>query len=597
MAAGSGPARTSIRPHSLSTVLFIIAIGLIRTVIGTTWTDKIANNRTPAQRELHYGTTSAPPHTGRPSLLDTVVKPTKKRRTTSPSITETSPQTKPLGDTVYSMPSSSPREEASSLSQLHSLLLSSRPHPSVRPDAPPASPSKMQTETDKSSPTQPVDGTEHSRPVSKILRLLSPPFSSRSHLSSRHDSLRMQQSTTPTGADKSSPTPPADGAEPTQLHRHEHLAATSQWPGSRPCGSDADRNPQVQWSGSHPCGNLLTPTKAFADTELCDFRTLTGGHLESDRVGGAPLGLSLDGTCAPPAAAGFITCPPSRGPALPRSPGVWIPWVSCAPHVGGTGASCACLTCTNKSGSCTNTLRIEPQEQVFASPDPPSPPSAVLPQPLFNQSRYWGPCAHIFIPWVLAGATVWVFFALCFIFTHFFSEQTTGRDVNKPHFPTPSRTEDAPAATGRGTTKRGVQRSCGSNDKLARRRPRRATTSVTPAQAQAQARAQHAKAQQARAEYQRHRQHFAQLASERARMQAQAQAPAHAPIAQSGWPQRRKCAFRRSHHAIASAVLLQTSARTMIARRRLRRAVVSTVLLQARARSLLARRRLRDKLA
>ena len=163
MAAGSGPARTSIRPHSLSTVLFIIAIGLIRTVIGTTWTDKIANNRTPAQRELHYGTTSAPPHTGRPSLLDTVVKPTKKRRTTSPSITETSPQTKLLGDTVYSMPSSSPREEASSLSQLHSLLLSSRPHPSVRPDAPPALPSKMQTETDKSSPTRPVDGAEHTQ--------------------------------------------------------------------------------------------------------------------------------------------------------------------------------------------------------------------------------------------------------------------------------------------------------------------------------------------------------------------------------------------------------------------------------------------------
>ena len=132
---------------------------------------------------------------------------------------------------------------------------------------------------------------------------------------------------------------------------------------------------------------------------------------------------------------------------------------------------------------------------------------------------------------------MWVFFMLCFIFTHFFCEQTTDRDVDKPLFPTPC-TEDAPAVTGRRTTKRGAQRSYGSNDKL----DRRATTSVTPAQTQIQARAQHAKkqaqaehqrqltlvraqqaraqhvkAQRARAEYQR------QLASMRARLQEQAQ--------------------------------------------------------------------------
>ena len=132
MAAGSGPVRTSIRPNTLSTVFFITAIGLIQTVmIGTTCTDTIANNQTQAQRELSHERVSAPSQTGRPSLLDAFVKPAGKRQTTSPSITETSPQTKLLGDTVYSMPSSPPREKLSSPSQLHSSLLSSRPHPSV----------------------------------------------------------------------------------------------------------------------------------------------------------------------------------------------------------------------------------------------------------------------------------------------------------------------------------------------------------------------------------------------------------------------------------------------------------------------------------
>ena len=77
MAAGSGPVRTSIRPNTLSTVLFITAIGLIQTVIGTTITDTIADNQKRVQREFPYERVSAPSQTGRPSppQLDARVKP------------------------------------------------------------------------------------------------------------------------------------------------------------------------------------------------------------------------------------------------------------------------------------------------------------------------------------------------------------------------------------------------------------------------------------------------------------------------------------------------------------------------------------------
>ena len=67
MAAGSRPVRTSIRPNTLSTVLFINAIGLIQTVIGTTFTDTIADNQRQVQREFSYKRVSAPSQTGRPS--------------------------------------------------------------------------------------------------------------------------------------------------------------------------------------------------------------------------------------------------------------------------------------------------------------------------------------------------------------------------------------------------------------------------------------------------------------------------------------------------------------------------------------------------
>ena len=60
---------------------------------------------------------------------------------------------------------------------------------------------------------------------------------------------------------------------------------------------------------------------------------------------------------------------------------------------------------------------------------------------------------------------MWVFFTLCFIFTHFFCEQATDRNVDKLLLPTPC-SEDAPTVTVRRTTKRGAQRSYVSNDKL-----------------------------------------------------------------------------------------------------------------------------------